>query len=145
MVSPSLRLIVLCLIAGFALWSQTSTSTISGVIHATSGAVVPRATVTASHDYTAVVSAQTSNAAAGSGIHVNGWRDLSSNATIDGVVANESAVTTPVANVYRLTPDNVQEYKVTTSNATAEQGRNSGASVTVATRSGTNQFDGTLY
>jgi hypothetical protein len=88
---------------------------------------------------------QRSNGAAGTGIHVNGSRDMSSNTTIDGIDANESAVTNPVANVYRLTPDNVQEYKVTTSNATAEQGRNSGASVTVATRSGTNQFHGTVY
>ena len=31
----------------------------------------------------------------------------------------------PVSNLYRITPDNVQEYKVTTNNATAEEGRNS--------------------
>src|SRR5712691_6414579 len=48
-------------------------------------------------------------------------------------------------NLYRLNPDNVQEYKVTTNNATAEEGRNSGASVQVATRSGTNTFHGTAF
>src|SRR5712691_5876299 len=48
-------------------------------------------------------------------------------------------------NLYRLNTDNVQEYKVTTNNATAEEGRNSGASVSVATRSGTNDFHGTAF
>src|SRR5437867_8068591 len=51
----------------------------------------------------------------------------------------------PLSNLYRLNPDNVQEYKVTTNNATPEEGRNSGASVSVATRSGTNEFHGTLF
>jgi hypothetical protein len=41
--------------------------------------------------------------------------------------------------------DNVQEYKVTTSNPTAEEGRNSGANINVATRSGQNAFHGTLF
>src|SRR5204862_8318414 len=68
---------------------------------------------------------QRSNGAAGTGIHVNGSRDMSSNTTIDGIDANESSVPNPVNNLYRLTPDNLQEYRVTTSNATAEQGRNS--------------------
>ena len=88
---------------------------------------------------------QRSAGAAGSGIHVNGSRDRAFNVTIDGIEANESSVPNPVSNLYRLTPDNVQEYKVTTNNATAEQGRNSGASVSVATRSGTNEFHGTLF
>ncbi|MEO8028061.1 MAG: carboxypeptidase regulatory-like domain-containing protein, partial [Bryobacteraceae bacterium] len=88
---------------------------------------------------------QRSAGGVGSGIHVNGSRDRSHNVTIDGIEANESSVPNPVSNLYRLTPDNVQEYKVTTSNATAEEGRNSGASVSVATRAGTNKLHGTLY
>ncbi len=88
---------------------------------------------------------QRSNGAAGTGVHVNGARDMANNVTIDGIDANESSVSNPTNNVYRLNPDNVQEYKVTTSNATAEEGRNSGASVSVATRSGTNKFKGTLF
>ncbi len=88
---------------------------------------------------------QRSNGGAGTGVHVNGSRDMAHNVTIDGIDANESSVNNPTNNVYRLTPDNVEEYKVTTSNATAEEGRNSGASVSVATRSGTNQFHGTLF
>jgi hypothetical protein len=88
---------------------------------------------------------QRSAGAAGSGIHVNGSRDRAYNVTIDGIEANESSVPNPVNNLYRLTPDNVQEFKVTTNNATAEQGRNSGASISVATRSGSNQFHGTGF
>src|SRR6185295_4705590 len=41
--------------------------------------------------------------------------------------------------------DNVQEFKVTTNNATAEEGRNSGASISIATRSGTSDFHGTGF
>ena len=80
-----------------------------------------------------------------SGIHVNGSRDRAFNVTIDGIEANESTVPNPLSNLYRLTPDNVQEYKVTTSNPTAEEGRNSGANIAVATRSGANAFHGTLF
>lgn len=82
---------------------------------------------------------------AGTGVHVNGSRDFAFNTTIDGIEANESSVPNPLNNVYRLNPDNVQEYKVTTNNATPEEGRNSGASVSIATRSGGNQLHGTVY
>ena len=88
---------------------------------------------------------QRSAGAAGSGIHVNGARDRSVNVTVDGIEANESSVPNPISNLYRLNPDNVQEYKVTTNNATPEEGRNSGASVSVATRAGTNAFHGTIF
>lgn len=88
---------------------------------------------------------QRSQGTAGTGVHVNGSRDFAFNTTIDGIEANESSVPNPLNNVYRLNPDNVQEYKVTTNNATPEEGRNSGASVSVATRSGSNQFHGTAF
>lgn len=83
--------------------------------------------------------------AAGSGTHVNGSRDRSHNVTVDGIDANESSVPNPQSNIYRLNPDNVQEYRVVTQNATAEFGRNSGAQVTIATRSGTNDFHGDAF
>src|SRR5439155_16249577 len=37
-------------------------------------------------------------------------------------------------------PDNVEEFKVTTSNPTPEEGKNSGLNVSIATRSGTNEY-----
>ena len=88
---------------------------------------------------------QRSAGGVGSGISVNGSRDRAFNVTIDGIEANESSVPNPLSNLYRLTPDNIQEYKVTTSNPTAEEGRNSGANINVATRSGQNAFHGTLF
>lgn len=88
---------------------------------------------------------QRSAGAAGSGVHVNGARDRAYNVTIDGIEANESSVPNPVSNLYRINPDNVQEFKVTTNNATAEEGRNSGASISIATRSGTSEYHGTGF
>ncbi|HEV2859688.1 MAG TPA: carboxypeptidase regulatory-like domain-containing protein [Pyrinomonadaceae bacterium] len=88
---------------------------------------------------------QRSQGGVGSGVHVNGSRDRAFNVTIDGIDANESSAPNPTSNLYRLTPDSVQEYKVTTNNATAEEGRNSGASISVATRSGTNEFHGNVF
>jgi Carboxypeptidase regulatory-like domain len=82
---------------------------------------------------------------AGSGTHVNGSRDRSHNVTIDGIDANEPSVPNPQSNLYRLNPDNVQEYRVVTHNPTAELGRNSGANVAIATRSGTNDFHGDVF
>lgn len=86
-----------------------------------------------------------SSGAGSNTISVNGSRDRAFNLTIDGIDANESSVPTATNNIYRLNPDNIKEYKVTTNNATAEEGRNSGASVSVATRSGGNDLRGTVF
>ena len=45
----------------------------------------------------------------------------------------------------RSTPDSLQEFRVTTTNANADQGRSSGAQVTLVTKSGTNDWHGSLY
>jgi hypothetical protein len=82
---------------------------------------------------------------AGSGTHVFGSRDRSHNVTVDGIDANESSVPNPQSNILRLNPDNVQEYRVVTHNATPEFGRNSGANVAIATRSGTNEYHGDVF
>jgi hypothetical protein len=82
---------------------------------------------------------------AGSGTHVFGSRDRSHNVTIDGIDANESTVPNPQSNIQRLNPDNVQEFRTVTLGATAEQGRNSGANVIVATRGGTNALHGSVF
>lgn len=88
---------------------------------------------------------QRSFGGAGSGVHINGSRDRAYNVTIDGIDANESSVPNPVSNLYRLNPDNVQEFKVTTNNATANEGRNSGASISLSTRAGGDSFHGTGF
>src|SRR5437660_6088906 len=79
---------------------------------------------------------------AGSGTHVFGSRDRAHNVTIDGIDANESTVPNPQGNIQRLNPDNVEEFRTVTLGATAEQGRNSGANVIVATKPGTNSLHG---
>ena len=80
----------------------------------------------------------------GTTINVNGMRDQAGNVTIDGIEANEASNPTPTNNVFRINPDNVEEFKVTTSNPTPEEGKNSGLNVSIATRSGTNQLHGSL-
>ena len=82
---------------------------------------------------------------AGSGTHVFGSRDRAHNVTIDGIDANESTVPNPQGNIQRLNPDNVQEFRTVTLGATAEEGRNSGANVIVATRAGTNAYHGSVF
>src|SRR6516162_9070651 len=74
------------------------------------------------------------------GVNVNGLRPQSGNVTIDGIEANEASNPTPVNNVFRIDPSNVQEFKLTTSNPTPEEGRNAGLNVAIATKSGGNEF-----
>ncbi len=88
---------------------------------------------------------QRSTNGAGSDTHVFGSRDRAHNVTIDGIDANESTVPNPQGNIQRLNPDNVQEFRTITLGATAEQGRNSGANVIVATRGGTNSLHGNVF
>ena len=83
--------------------------------------------------------------------YVNGGRSDQANITLDGVDNNEQqrgldVVTDQAfASVLRSTPDSLQEFRVTTTNANADQGRSSGAQVTLVTKSGTNNFHGSLY
>src|SRR5713101_2884353 len=88
---------------------------------------------------------QRTSGAAGSGTHVFGSRDRAHNVTIDGIDANESTVPNPQSNIQRLNPDNVQEFRTVTLGATAEEGRNSGANVMVATKGGGNGLHGSVY
>ncbi|HEY6969025.1 MAG TPA: TonB-dependent receptor, partial [Candidatus Angelobacter sp.] len=81
----------------------------------------------------------------GSGTHVFGSRDRSHNVTIDGIDANESTVPNPQSNIQRLNPDNVQEFRTVTLDPTAEYGRNSGANVMIAMKSGGNALHGDVF
>jgi hypothetical protein len=76
---------------------------------------------------------------------VNGMRNGALNITVDGIDANESTNPNTNTNLYGLSPDNIQEFKATSSNPTAEEGRNSGLNISMATRSGTNTFHGSAY
>ncbi|MCM3903434.1 MAG: carboxypeptidase-like regulatory domain-containing protein [Pyrinomonadaceae bacterium] len=83
--------------------------------------------------------------------YVNGGRADQSNITLDGVDVNEQqdgldVVTDEAfASVLRVTRDSLQEFRVTTTNPNAEQGRSSGAQVSLVTRSGSNEWHGSLF
>ncbi len=77
--------------------------------------------------------------------YVSGARSDQSNLTLDGVDVNEQQQGTAFQSVLRVTPDSVQEFRVTTSSPTSSQGRSSGAQVSLVTKSGTNEFHGSLY
>ena len=81
----------------------------------------------------------------GGGIHVNGARDRSWNFTLDGIDTNETSAGGSNFSPLRTNPDALAEFKVLTGNQTAEFGRNSGGQVAMITRSGTNDFSGTLF
>lgn len=81
----------------------------------------------------------------GGGVHVNGSRDRAFNFTLDGIDINESTAGGSNFTPLRPNPDSIQEFQIVTSNFTAELGRSSGAQVTLVTRSGTNQFHGSVF
>jgi hypothetical protein len=83
--------------------------------------------------------------------YVNGGRADQANVTLDGVDVNEQqrgldVVTDEAfASVLRVTRDSLQEFRVTTTNPNADQGRSSGAQVSLVTRSGSNEWHGSLF
>ena len=81
----------------------------------------------------------------GGAVNVNGSRDRAFNFTLDGIDINESTAGGSNFTPLRPNPDSVQEFQIVTSNFTAELGRSSGAQVTLVTRSGTNEFHGSLF
>jgi TonB-dependent Receptor Plug Domain len=76
---------------------------------------------------------------------VNGVRSDQSNVTLDGVDVNDQNNGYAFTSVLRNTQDSVEEFRVTTSNANADAGRSAGAQVSLVTKSGSNQFHGSLY
>jgi hypothetical protein len=77
--------------------------------------------------------------------YVNGGRADQANVTLDGVDVNDQQAGSAFFSVLRLTPDSLQEFRVVTTNANADQGRSSGAQISLLTKSGTNDFHGSLY
>jgi hypothetical protein len=77
----------------------------------------------------------------GVNMNANGQRAESNNFQVDGASVNGS----PRGGVTNFSPsaDAVQELRVSVNNFSAEYGRNSSASVSVVTKSGTNEYHGT--
>ncbi len=76
---------------------------------------------------------------------VNGARSDQSNITLDGLDDNDQLEGYAFQGAMRATLDSLQEFRVTTSNYDAASGRSSGAQVNLVTKSGTNNFHGTMY
>jgi len=81
----------------------------------------------------------------GGGIHVHGSRDRAFNFTLDGIDINETSAGGSNFTPIRTNPDSLNEFQVVTGNFTADLGRSSGAQVTLVTKSGTNDFHGSLF
>ncbi|HEY4978604.1 MAG TPA: TonB-dependent receptor, partial [Candidatus Acidoferrum sp.] len=75
---------------------------------------------------------------------VNGARSDQSNVTLDGISVNDDGGNA-FTSVLPVTLDSVQEFRVTTTNANADQGSSGGAQVALVTKSGTNDFHGSVY
>ena len=73
---------------------------------------------------------------------VNGARSDQSDITLDGVDVNRDTKGYAFDSVLPITQDSVQEFRVTTSNYNADEGRSSGAQVSLVTKGGTNNFHG---
>jgi len=76
---------------------------------------------------------------------VSGARSDQTNITLDGIDDNDQVKGYAFQGALRSTLDSLQEFRVTTSNANADEGRSSGAQVSLVTKSGTNSFHGSVY
>ena len=85
---------------------------------------------------------QTADSRGGS---VAGARSDQTNVTLDGLDNNDQLSGNAFQGALRAPLDSIQEFRVTTSNSNADAGRSSGAQVSLVTKSGTNNFHGSLY
>jgi len=94
----------------------------------------------------ATTTAVTSLVRAGS-YNVNGERSMFNNFLLDGMDNNAYGESNQGFDnqIIQPPPDSISQFQVVTNNESAEYGRSSGATINVATRSGTNNFHTTLY
>lgn len=84
--------------------------------------------------------------------YVAGGRSDQANITLDGVDINDQQnggrteqFSTSQGSVLRATTESVEEFRITTVNANANQGRSSGAQISLITKTGTNNFRGSAF
>ena len=78
----------------------------------------------------------------GGTVSVNGAREVFNNFMLDGVDNNDAG---PASIIISPSPDSIQEFKVQTNSTSAEYGRAVGGLINVTTKSGSNQYYGTVY
>src|ERR1700678_1086994 len=79
--------------------------------------------------------------------NVNGQRSMFNNFLLDGLDNNAYGESNQGFDnqIIAIPPDSVAQFQVVTDNESAEYGRSSGATVNVASQSGTNRFHATVY
>jgi len=79
--------------------------------------------------------------------NVNGQRSMFNNFLLDGMDNNAYGESNQGFDnqIIAIPPDSVAQFSVVTNNESAEYGRSSGATINVASASGTNQYHATLY
>ncbi len=76
---------------------------------------------------------------------VSGARPDQNNVLLDGADVNDNQGANGFNSVLPIPLDSVQEFRTTVTGFTADEGRSSGGQVSVVTKSGSNQFHGSLY
>src|SRR5260370_16514008 len=79
--------------------------------------------------------------------NVNGQRSMFNNLLLDGLDNNAYGESNQGFDnqIIAVPPDSVAQFQVVTDNESAEYGRSSGATINVASQSGTNRFHATAY
>ena len=79
--------------------------------------------------------------------NVNGQRSMFNNFLLDGMDNNAYGESNQGFDnqIIAIPPDSVAQFQIVTNNESAEYGRSSGATINVASNSGTNKFHGTVY
>ncbi|HVP41938.1 MAG TPA: TonB-dependent receptor [Terriglobales bacterium] len=77
------------------------------------------------------------------GLAVNGLRGRSNDQQIDGQNNNDNSVGGPA--LFLSDPEFVEQYQIVTNNFGPEYGRNSGSVINLVTKSGTNQWHGSIF
>jgi hypothetical protein len=95
------------------------------------------------YDFVAIMpGAILSNDGLGVGYAINGGRTQSANYLLDGAESNDIMMSAPAMDVPL---DSIQEFNIQTNHLSAEYGRNSAFTANIVTKSGTNDFHGSLY
>jgi hypothetical protein len=96
---------------------------------------------------TAATTSSISSLARAGAYNVNGQRSMFNNFLLDGMDNNAYGESNQGFDnqIIAIPPDSVAQFSVVTNNESAEYGRSSGATINVASASGSNQFHATLY
>jgi outer membrane receptor for ferrienterochelin and colicin len=163
-------LVFFCLSVAIAR-SQDTTATILGTLTDASGSVLPGVTISVKHVDTSQTrtvtsdeagryrvqllqpgvvmsrsSVQGSNVGQGVKISVAGSRPSQNLFTLDGTAYNDALNNTPAsANGVMTGVETIKEFRVVTNAMSAEYGRAGGGVFNVVTKSGTNQFTGSIF